>query len=98
MTKIKSEQFLSLPRRKGKVKLGGRVGQRKEKIMRAMEINVSEEDNHGDIETEIITTERDKESDSLSEEKSLPSGDEGCQNSQSWSIEKKQNLAIKEPT
>eukprot|EP00795_Rhopilema_esculentum_P016135 gene16135-7497_t len=74
---------------KRKVKFGGRVGQRKEKI----EMNVG---NHGDIETEIITTERDKESDSLSEEKSLPSGDEGCQNSQSWSIEKKQNLAIKE--
>ena len=95
-TKVKSEQFLSLPCRKRKVKFGGRVGQRKEKIMRAMEINVSEEGNHGDIETEIITTERDKESDSSSEEKSLPSGDEGCQHSQSQSIENKQNLAIKE--
>ena len=96
MTKVKSEQFLTLPRRKRKVKFGGRVGQRKEKIMQAIEINVGKEGNPGDIETEIITTGRDKESGLLSEEKSSPSGDERCKNSKSQSIEKKQNLAIKE--
>ena len=57
MTKVKSEQFLTLCRRKRKVKFGGRIGQRKEKIMQAIEINVGKEGNHGDIETEIITTE-----------------------------------------
>ncbi len=90
----KMKQFRSLPRKKRKVTFAGRVGEKKEKMLKAMNVNINEEENTNVIETEIITYVDETENFYVKNTSDGHSKDESYSDSSDMTIHTEQNLAV----